>query len=548
MFNAFTSSNVPQDFVGLTSFFDFLCAIFSRIAYTEAPIQLFLLSGVFRIIPEELIMSLGKISNTADLKDDDVLLQQLNALYPNNTIPTRNFNGKNCVDIISYVSNINTLIEYTSTSEFYDQTTDPNSIIISVADSNYGDAIIIGSKKMPNLVWLAFRGTYSTKTAQSYAQMSSLNPVEVSKGTKLLKGIAKIEFEILHTLLLAMNDVATNFLQTTSVIPAFTGHSLGGGLATILGLEYCVKIDTKGPQTFSPFIPVPACITFGAPRVLSKTTSERLCNKIVSGNILFHRFSNYGDPVTALPPPGMGFYHPCSSGSDKSSGYRKLVSRDCDSSTRLKNMMPRSNTNTAINCSDVEASAFKKLSNSAPNMLDHMTYLYVSFIQAANIAHLFGKSAITINTTEIGRVKQTNPQLNITKGDSELRIVRMVGNNSTGEHNMNFIDLVNLRAKTDKILYEDTFMNKQIFSDILQTSRKQEVTFNANRTPIPFDKSVEDSMLDQSFQKDIQPNNVDSFSSGAIELPAPTGGRRRKHYKTRKPRKSRKSRKSRRKK
>lgn len=65
MFKAISTSKT-QDFVGLASFFDFLCAIFSRIAYTETPIQLFLLSGVFKIIPEELVMSLSKISDTED--------------------------------------------------------------------------------------------------------------------------------------------------------------------------------------------------------------------------------------------------------------------------------------------------------------------------------------------------------------------------------------------------------------------------------------------------------------------------------------------------
>jgi hypothetical protein len=49
----FSSKSTPtEDLTGLASFFDFLCAVFSRIAYSEAPMPLFLLSGVFRILPQ----------------------------------------------------------------------------------------------------------------------------------------------------------------------------------------------------------------------------------------------------------------------------------------------------------------------------------------------------------------------------------------------------------------------------------------------------------------------------------------------------------------
>ena len=53
----------PEDLTGLASFFDFLCAVFSRIAYTEDPMPLFLISGVFRIISKDLLVPLSKISN-----------------------------------------------------------------------------------------------------------------------------------------------------------------------------------------------------------------------------------------------------------------------------------------------------------------------------------------------------------------------------------------------------------------------------------------------------------------------------------------------------
>ena len=77
----FSSKPVMDDLTGLACFFDFLCAVFSRIAYSEAPMPLFLLSGVFRILPKDLLDTLSQITNITDLNGDDVLLKKLNTLF-----------------------------------------------------------------------------------------------------------------------------------------------------------------------------------------------------------------------------------------------------------------------------------------------------------------------------------------------------------------------------------------------------------------------------------------------------------------------------------
>ena len=125
----------PEDLTGLASFFDFLCAVFSRIAYTEDPMPLFLISGVFRIISKDLLVPLSKISNISLLNQDEDILFNLSS--PNNTIPIRTYNGKKYVDFIGYAKQINTLIEDTQKSPDYQQNTDPHIKIFSVADSNY---------------------------------------------------------------------------------------------------------------------------------------------------------------------------------------------------------------------------------------------------------------------------------------------------------------------------------------------------------------------------------------------------------------------------
>ena len=524
----FSSKSTTEDLTGLTSFFDFLCAVFSRIAYSEDPMPLFLLSGVFRIIPKELLVPLSTITIITQLNEDEEILFNLNS--PTNNIPIRTYNGKKYINFIPYAEKINTLIEDTLKSTYYKKETDPNIKIISIADSNYGDVLIIGIKYIPNFIFTSFRGTYSIKTAQSYVQMSSISPVKISEGIKVLKGIAKIEFEMLHTILAANNDIVTTFLQKDNVIPVFTGHSLGGALATLLDNEYCNIIGKKGIQSFTPLSPNPICISFGSPRVLSKTTSEVLCSKIVSNKnvnneiiinkTLFHRYSNDGDPVTSLPPPGFGFYHPCSSKNDKNAGYRTKVSRDCKSSSRVSSNLARSDYTKAINCRDVEPSILTKAMNSSPNIFDHMTYLYISFAKAADIVHLFGKSALTVNTTEIGRVKQSNPQYIIKSGDTEMRIIQMTGTlNGPGNYTVDFINLVKLRKKGDTILNEDSFMNNEIFSDLLYSKQdKMDVTFKPDGLPFSFNKEIDDQVLadisDDKYINDLKNISDSSFVEG----------------------------------
>lgn len=537
----FSSKPTSEDLTGLSTFFDFLCAVFSRIAYSEVPMPLFLLSGVLRIIPKKLLLRLREITDISKLNQDEQDFFNLND--PSNElliskgeddpiVEIRTYNGKKYINFIPYAEKINNLIEDTSKSPYYKQITNPDIQMDSIATSNYGIVLIIGIKFIPNLIFTSFRGTYSTKTAQSYIQMSSASPVEISAGKKVLKGIAKIEFEMLHTILASNNNIATKFLGGSNIIPVFTGHSLGGAMATILDYEYCDIVEKKGNQYFSPLLPTPVCISFGAPRVLSKTTSEKLCDKIVNGKTIVRRYTNDGDLVTALPPAPVGFYHPCSSDRDKSMDRRKMVSRDCKSSTRVSVNLARSDYTKAINCRDKEPTMLTKAINAGQNMFDHMTYLYISFAKAADITHLFGKSAFTINTTEVGRVNSTNEALKITEGDTEMYIYQMIGNSGVGEYTLDNIDLVKLRRKGDTILHEDSLMNNKIFSDILYVKKDTvNVSFGSDGLPIPFSKKIGDQQLedyeDEKYKEDLAKSMETTF--GQI----PVGGRRKNKRKTR---------------
>jgi len=301
--------------IGVSNFFDFLCCVFSRIDYVEDPLNIFLISGVFRILPDEIINSLSKISDTNFTIEDE-------KVFPKNLL-TRD--GNTSINFIEYAKRINELIENTSKGPDYKKETDENLKIISIADSNYGNVLIIGHKLLPNFVFVSYRGTYSTKTAASYSNPSSIFPflVDITMQKKMLKGIAKITMEIIHTIFHAMEYMA-EFLKESNKdirpIPVFTGHSLGGGMATIASDAYCSLVQKKNKKDVFHTYGLndkAICISFGSPRVLNEIASQELCSFVVNNSLIFHRFSNHGDPVTSLPPPGFGFYHPCSSKNDK---------------------------------------------------------------------------------------------------------------------------------------------------------------------------------------------------------------------------------------
>ena len=516
------SSNSESDFIGVSCFFDFLCAVFSRIAYEETPRPLYLLSQIFSsIIPEELIIALSKITNISELNDDTALLTNLG---PNNKIKIRKYNGQNYVNFIEYAEKINILIEGYQRYGCYTFPTSTNIILEAIATSNYGNVLIIGVKTMPNFVFTAFRGTYSGKTAASYTRPSSLFPVQISPNTKILWGIGKILFEMLYTILEANKYIAQQLLQANnnpnvkSVIPVFTGHSLGGGMATILDYEYC----KEGPKIIVPvpvLAEVPICITFGSPRVLSKTTSENLCKRIIGNKTLFRRYSNDGDPVTALPP--VNYYHPCSSKNDKASGYRKIVARDCKSSTlttkSIANLMPSdyvtdkitsdlphaySESKKAIKCRDTEASIATKLSNSAPNMFDHMTYLYVSFARAATITDLVASS--TIGSHEVSRVKKDFPYLNLTKGDTIMTITHMVGDDGEGKYTSSAIDLVKIRKPLGNTkLLIDGYMDTGLFE-----LTKNGSFYVQNVNVAGKNKAIKGKLTDPKYLESLKKNSI----------------------------------------
>jgi hypothetical protein len=480
-FSSFTGKTDPTpvqdpDDTGVTNFFDFLCAVFARIAYTDAPISLFLISSILEKIPPTIITALSTIQDISKLNDLD---EQTMFGLPNGTIPTRTYNEKLCVDIRKYAEIMNAIIDDKETTK-----TSGNVSVISIADSNYGDVLIIGIKTLPNFVFVAYRGTYSAKTAQSYVQVSSIFPKPIEDNGKALQGIAKITYEIINSTSYAIEEMA-KILGNTSAIPVFTGHSLGGAMATLMTRHwYNVKnhelYEQKDKQKAPPLIK-PVCISFGAPRVLSKTTSEALCTRITNGDIVFHRYSNDGDPVTAAPVTG-GYHHPCSSDKDKAAKRHEKVSRYCNSSsvTNATDVMPHIDYTKKIRCKKEPPNRLTKMANLAPRMAFHTTYLYVNFVKAADITHMALGAVPTGATSEIGRIVKDK------KNNTVMRILQMDGDNLVGKYKVRYVDLTTVRSERTDATYaiSDAKITREIFNDLLKEAK--EIFIN----PAPFKKNV----------------------------------------------------------
>jgi hypothetical protein len=489
-----------DDIIGLSTFFDFLCAIFSRIAAEDDPLSLFLLSGVFRIIPHSILKALSNVSSLKQLENDDIILKSSKS----EDIKTRNYKGKLYIDFIEYAKQINILIEDTLHSPYYKYKTDPNLKIFSIADSNYGDVLVMGIKYIPNFVFISYRGTYSSKSASSYLKLNSITPEEVN-GMSVVSGIAKIQLEILHTVFQSAENIGHTFLKSKQkIIPVFTGQSLGAAMATLFTYEYC-NHKMKGVHPDSMLSKQSVLVTFGSPRVLSIEDSEKLCNYAVKDKItLIHRYSNNADPITSLPPNkgGIQYSHPCSSLSDKKKGNRKFVARDCESPT---NLLQQLDYTLPIHCVDDEPTITKQILNSGVNFLSHASYLYISFNHKSDfLTNLLGPTGSWSNE-EIGRVQNSESKYDLSKGDTELRIVSMTGNNKLGLYFVYFMDLVKLRLRSgSNELPEDSRVTNKLFADILKAphSRIYVKIDKKDKLPLSFPKSIKDSrLLDISYPK-----------------------------------------------
>ena len=78
----------------------------------------------------------------------------------------------------------------------------------------------------------------------------------------------------------------------------FTGHSLGGALATFAGVDVKEQIPTSNPASM---------YTFGSPRTGNQAFSDHVF--ALFGSDGYQRVTHYNDVVPHLPPTPFGFNH-----------------------------------------------------------------------------------------------------------------------------------------------------------------------------------------------------------------------------------------------
>ena len=393
---------LSEEKFGDLHFISFLGCILSRQAYLNDDEFLTNYSIIMgQIIPIRILENINNVSST----DLDILLddQRLFGLTGEADDVFRDYEylykGKNYIDFVrlGIPENINILNGEKSGEVQYripPIITIHNQIkYISIAWSNYGEIYVVADRRIPNIIFLLFRGTYSAKTAALYTKPTSFFPITICNDSRgipeqFLYGIFKTSVELIHTIIESISYLATNFLQAqepNSVKIFTTGHSLGGAMATNFAYLW-MGIKKTAPYSTAPYNVLAdniICVSVGTPRCMSETVAQKFCNFVAQKKILFLRITTRGDPVPGLPLK-VGYQHPCS----HSEKERRNISEECDAVfTYLFNINYDGN----LNCKNTKL--YKKYPFTSRDreyiqfMLFHTLYMYISFLKGFSFSH-----------------------------------------------------------------------------------------------------------------------------------------------------------------
>ena len=396
MFNTLSNSSRKADKYGDIHFISFLSATLSRLAYLDDNKFLKNYSDIMGpVIQPKILQSINNVKeeNLASLLDDQTLFglnKSENDIFKNYEYQ---YKEKNYIDFLALnmAQNINIIngdLTGTINNPVLGQKTQIDTVkYISISWSNYGEIYIVADKRMPNTLFLLFRGTYSAKTAALYSKPTSVIPLTVcndsdGKPEQFLYGIFKPSTEMIHTIIETMRYLATDFLgatQPNSVKIFTTGHSLGGAMCSNFAYLW-MGIKKTTPYNSSPYNILSdniICISLGAPRCMGSSVSKKFCNFVSQKKILFLRITTRGDPVPGLPPK-TGFQHPCSDDSK----MRMEISEDCNSQLTIK-PIPSVNYKGDLDCQNYKTRAY------VPNPISHTIYLDILYTKAVDIVKFF---------------------------------------------------------------------------------------------------------------------------------------------------------------
>ncbi|CAG8487519.1 474_t:CDS:2 [Ambispora leptoticha] len=168
--------------------------------------------------------------------------------------------------------------------------------IVKVFDTSLNTQAYLGVNDQQKQIIISFRGTEtkSIKNVWTDGQFIFCNYPSVPQA-KVHAGFLKASQEIASELFSSLQDVrAANPGYSIGV----TGHSLGGALALLTGVNLKRQIPTLVSDE-DLFI-----VTFGQPRVGNDVLAQ-----YIDDTISMHRITNTVDPFPHLPPKSFGYLH-----------------------------------------------------------------------------------------------------------------------------------------------------------------------------------------------------------------------------------------------
>jgi hypothetical protein len=394
-----TLSNLSRaaDKYGDVHFISFYSAILARLAYTNDNNFLKFYKSIFGpIIPSELMKSMDQITDFKDILNDEKMFKLKGE--NKDKFKTYTYKDQLFIDFIGEGMPQNTNVATGEISQARSPPDTPkpkgeivNNVVkyISISWSNYGEIYVLADKRMPKSIFVIFRGTYSAKTAALYSKPTSAIPLQVcldsnGKPESYLYGIFKASVEMIHTIIESMRYLATDFLgakDPDSVKVITTGHSLGGAMCSDFAYLWVNSITKTSPYNSAPYDILSKkiiCISLGSPRCFNTNISEKFCNYVEAGNIVYLRITTRGDPVPALPPSATYFSHACSDSNSVKKGMREKVSEDCNATLTMR-PYPNVDYKASLDCQNYKTRTY------IPNMLSHTIYLDIMYTNAVDI-------------------------------------------------------------------------------------------------------------------------------------------------------------------
>lgn len=436
---------------GEVHFISFFGSILSRLAYCNDNKFLKNYNAIMgSVIHPTIMQSIDNVNSTSlsELLDDQKIfgLGNSDSIFKDYIY---DFKEKKYLDVLklNIPQNVNIITEETFGDLSYpvlgEQTGSETVKYISIGWTKYGEIYIVADKRMPKTIFVIFRGTYSPRTMRIYTNQKSKFALGVGKGTgnteeKYLYGIFKSTAEMIHTIIEATNYLATSFLGATeqnSVKIFTTGHSLGGAMCSIFAYLW-MGIKQTDPYNKEPYNVLAdniVCVSLGAPRCMGPVVSDKFCDFVEAGKIMFLRITTKGDPIVSIPKSlhmydsTQNYRHPCMKYHEDT--YHK-VWEDCTAQLVLRPGVKKSTSEDR----KVDANLYKMnyegnldCLNDQPrpyvlNLLSHTSYLDIKYTSALDLLQFLKGVGVTIEVLKDPRDKSTVCRL-IMGIDNDYKVV-----------------------------------------------------------------------------------------------------------------------------